>query len=85
MEILLDGGIRRGSDVIKAIACGARACLVGRSAMYGLAAGGEAGATHSLAILRDEMTRVMRLIGCTRLDQLGPHVLQPVSHVEKLS
>lgn len=85
MEILLDGGIRRGSDVIKAIACGAHACLVGRSALYGLAAGGEAGAAHSLAILRDEMTRVMRLIGCTRLDQLGPHVLQPVSHVEKLS
>ncbi len=70
IEILIDGGITRGSDVIKAMALGANAVLIGRAYLYGLAAGGEAGVTKSYEILKDEMIRVMQLIGCTSLDEL---------------
>lgn len=71
-EIYIDGGIRRGSDVIKAIALGARACLIGRPYLYGLAAGGEPGVLRCLHILQEEMVRVMQLLGCTRLEELSP-------------
>ncbi|CAG0893733.1 unnamed protein product, partial [Cyprideis torosa] len=70
VEVLIDGGVRRGSDVIKAIALGAKACLIGRAYLYGLAAGGEAGVTQSYNILVDEMIRTMRLIGCTSIAEL---------------
>jgi len=72
LEVLIDGGIRRGSDVIKAVALGASACLIGRAALYGLAAGGEQGVARSYEILRDEMLRVMQLMGCTSLRELHP-------------
>jgi isopentenyl diphosphate isomerase/L-lactate dehydrogenase-like FMN-dependent dehydrogenase len=66
-EVLLDGGVRRGTDVLKALALGARAVLVGRPILWGLAAGGEAGARRALDILRDELDLAMALAGC-------PHV-----------
>ncbi len=69
-EVIVDGGIQRGSDVIKAVALGAKAVLIGRAYLYGLAAGGEAGVTRTFDILRDEMTRVMQLIGCTSIRDL---------------
>jgi len=70
IEILIDGGIRRGSDVIKAIALGAKACLIGRPYLYGLGAAGEEGVTQAYSILKDEMTRVMQLLGCRSIAEL---------------
>jgi isopentenyl diphosphate isomerase/L-lactate dehydrogenase-like FMN-dependent dehydrogenase len=64
-EVYLDGGIRRGTDVVKALALGARAVLAGRAPMYGLAAAGEDGARHVLELLRDELALALCLLGCT--------------------
>ncbi|PYU09750.1 MAG: alpha-hydroxy-acid oxidizing protein [Acidobacteria bacterium] len=63
-EVLMDGGVRRGSDIVKAICLGARAVLIGRAYAYGLAAAGEAGVTRALAILRADIERTLRLLGC---------------------
>jgi L-lactate dehydrogenase (cytochrome) len=63
IEILLDGGVRRGIHVLKALALGAKACLIGRAYLYGLCAGGEAGVGRALTVLRDEVRRDMALIG----------------------
>jgi 4-hydroxymandelate oxidase len=63
IEILMDGGIRRGTDVVKALALGARAVLAGRAILWGIAADGEAGATHVLRLLRDELDLAMTLAG----------------------
>lgn len=63
-EVLMDGGIRRGSDIVKAICLGARAVLVGRAYAYGLAAAGEAGVTRALEILTADVERTLRLLGC---------------------
>ena len=79
MEILVDGGITRGSDVIKALCLGADACMIGRAYLYGLAAGGQRGVTRALDILRDEMQRVMRLIGCPDVKKLGPGYVEKVN------
>jgi len=76
LALLVDGGFRRGSDVLKAIALGADAVMIGRPALYGLAAGGEAGVAHALGLLRVEMERAMTLLGCHSLDQLGPHLVR---------
>jgi isopentenyl diphosphate isomerase/L-lactate dehydrogenase-like FMN-dependent dehydrogenase len=64
VEVLLDGGIRRGTDVLKALALGARATLSGRAVLYGLAAGGEEGATQVLELLRQELELGLKLLGC---------------------
>jgi len=64
LEVLLDGGIRRGSDVVKALAMGARAVLVGRAYAYGLAAAGEAGVRRAIEILRSDVIRTLKLMGC---------------------
>ncbi|MGI9479755.1 MAG: alpha-hydroxy acid oxidase [Hyphomicrobiaceae bacterium] len=69
-DIILDGGIRRGSHVLKALAMGADACSIGRGYLYPLAAGGEAGVTRALDRLRAEIERDMILMGCDRLDKL---------------
>lgn len=63
VEILLDGGIRRGTDVVKAIAMGAKACLVGQPYVWGLAVGGEAGVAKVLQILRSEIDTTLALLG----------------------
>ncbi len=70
IEILIDGGITRGADVVKALALGAKCVLVGRAYLYGLAAGGEAGVGRVFDILKDEITRVLQLIGCASLKEL---------------
>ncbi|APW40893.1 alpha-hydroxy-acid oxidizing enzyme [Rhodoferax koreense] len=62
-DVMVDGGIRRGSDIVKALALGAKAVLIGRPALYGVCAQGEAGATRSIDILRDELVRTLRLCG----------------------
>jgi isopentenyl diphosphate isomerase/L-lactate dehydrogenase-like FMN-dependent dehydrogenase len=65
LEVLIDGGIRRGIDVVTALALGARAALIGRPAAWGLAVGGEAGARHVLELLQAEIELALRLVGCT--------------------
>ena len=75
-EIYVDGGIRRGSDVIKAIALGARAVLIGRPILWGLSVGGEKGAAHVLEILRRELDEAMLLCGCTKLSDIGNWLFQ---------
>ena len=76
-EIYVDGGIRRGSDVLKAIALGAQAVLVGRPVLWGLCVNGERGATDVLEILRRELDEAMLLCGCTKLCDIGPALLRP--------
>jgi len=75
IPLILDGGVRRGSDVIKAIALGATACMIGRAWLYGLAAGGESGVERALSILRDEIDVSLALLGCSDLSQLDRSVL----------
>jgi isopentenyl diphosphate isomerase/L-lactate dehydrogenase-like FMN-dependent dehydrogenase len=70
LEVLLDSGVRRGADVVKALALGARACLVGRPYLYGLAAAGEPGAARAIEILVEETRRTMILAGAPRLADL---------------
>jgi L-lactate dehydrogenase (cytochrome) len=69
-EVLLDGGIRRGSDIVKALCMGARAVLVGRAYAYGLGAAGEAGVARAIAILRNDVVRTMKLLGCASIASL---------------
>jgi len=76
MPVLLDGGIRRGSDVVKALALGAAACLIARPQLFGLAVAGEAGVARVLDILRREIDRTLGLMGITRIAELGPDCLR---------
>jgi (S)-mandelate dehydrogenase len=76
LEVMIDGGFRRGTDIVKAIALGARTVLLGRAGLYGLAAGGEAGATRGLTILRGEIDRTLGLLGCPSIDALTPALLR---------
>jgi 4-hydroxymandelate oxidase len=69
-EVLIDGGVRRGTDVVKALALGARAVLVGRPVLWGLAAGGEDGVVDVLEILRSELDLAMALVGCSNLEAI---------------
>ena len=71
IEVLMDGGIRRGSDVIKAICLGARAVLIGRAYAYGLGAAGQPGVARALEILRADAERTLKLLGCTSLAMLN--------------
>ncbi len=75
-EIYVDGGIRRGSDVLKAIALGARAVLIGRPILWGLTVAGEQGATHILEIFRRELDESMLLCGCTTLKDISSDLLK---------
>ncbi|HUC18159.1 MAG TPA: alpha-hydroxy acid oxidase [Acetobacteraceae bacterium] len=77
IPVLLDGGVRRGTDVIKALALGARVVLIGRPQLWGLAVAGEAGVAHVLDLYRREIDRVMGLMGIARLAELGPHCCFP--------
>jgi isopentenyl diphosphate isomerase/L-lactate dehydrogenase-like FMN-dependent dehydrogenase len=70
IEVLMDGGIRRGTDVAKAISMGARAVLCGRAYAYGLAAAGEAGVDRAIEILRTDLDRTLRLLGCPSVAEL---------------
>ena len=75
LEVMLDGGFRRGTDIAKALALGARAVVLGRAPLYGLAAGGEAGVQRALDILRAELDRTLALLGCPSCEQLSPQFL----------
>jgi L-lactate dehydrogenase (cytochrome) len=75
-EVILDGGVRRGTDVLKALALGARAVMIGRAFLFGLAAGGEAGVMRAVSLLRAEIERDMKLMGCAKLADLGPHSMR---------
>ncbi len=70
VEVLMDGGVRRGSDIVKALCLGARAVLVGRAYAYGLAAAGPAGVARALEILRADVERTVRLLGCPSISAL---------------
>src|SRR4029078_2277501 len=76
-EVYVDGGIRRGSDVLKAIALGARAVLIGRPILWGLCVGGEQGAFGVLEILRAELDEAMLLCGFTKLSEIKRELLAP--------
>jgi L-lactate dehydrogenase (cytochrome) len=75
MTILLDGGIRSGEDVVKAMALGAQACLIGRPWAYALAANGEAGVAHVLDLFKKQMTTTMILAGCDDVRNVGTAML----------
>jgi len=70
LAVLVDSGFRRGSDVVKALALGAQAVLLGRATLYGTAAGGEAGAARAIGIFREEIDRVLALAGCRSIAEL---------------
>ncbi len=75
LDVLFDGGIRRGGDIVKALCLGARAVLVGRAYIYGLGAGGGPGVARALEILHADLVRTMRLLGCGKVGELDPSYL----------
>jgi 4-hydroxymandelate oxidase len=80
VEVLIDGGIRRGTDIAIALALGARAVLVGRPVIWGLAVGGEEGVRKVLELLRDELLLALALLGCPTPDDVGrSHVARAAS------
>ena len=79
-EVLLDGGIRRGSDIVKALSLGARAVLIGRAYAYGLGAGGEAGVARAIEILRADVVRTMKLLGCASIAGLDESYVDLPAH-----
>ncbi|MGP8440273.1 alpha-hydroxy acid oxidase [Paraburkholderia fungorum] len=76
LDVFVDGGVRRGSDALKAISLGARGVLLGRAPLYGLASRGGAGVREVLALMLQEMHIAMRLLGCSALDQLQPGLVE---------
>ena len=76
LTILLDGGFRRGSDILKAVLLGADAVLLGRTTLYGLGAGGQAGVDHALGLLFKEMDRTLGLLGCSNLQELDRSLIR---------
>jgi isopentenyl diphosphate isomerase/L-lactate dehydrogenase-like FMN-dependent dehydrogenase len=80
IEVLVDGGIRRGSDVAKALCLGAKAVLVGRAYAYGLGAGGAAGVTRAMEILRADLLRTIKLLGCPSTSQLDASYIELPPH-----
>jgi L-lactate dehydrogenase (cytochrome) len=76
IDVLMDGGIRRGSDIVKALVLGARAVLVGRAYAYGLGAAGGVGVTRAIEILTADLNRTLRLLGCASLADLDPSMIE---------
>ena len=83
IEVYVDGGIRRGVDVLKALALGARACLSGRALVYGLGAGGEAGARRAMNLLVEELRLAMTLAGCGSVRELDRSWLMSTPEAER--
>ncbi|MGI4812743.1 MAG: alpha-hydroxy acid oxidase [Janthinobacterium lividum] len=80
--VILDSGIRRGSDLVKALALGARAVLIGRATLYGVAVGGAAGASRVLDILRDEADRTMAYVGCRNVGEIDADIVYRARDIE---
>jgi (S)-mandelate dehydrogenase len=80
MTIIVDSGFRRGTDIVKALALGANAVMIGRATLYGLIAGGEPGVRRALEILTTEIHRVLGQLGCRSVSELGPHLLRQGIH-----
>ena len=78
MELIVDGGVRRGTHILKALALGANACSIGRPYLYGLAAGGQRGVEHALGLLRAEFERSMALLGTRAVAEVGPEHVRRV-------
>ncbi len=76
LEIICDGGVRRGSDIVKAVALGATACMAGRAYLYGLGAAGERGVDHVLGLLEDGVRQTMALTGVRSIDEVGPDLVR---------
>jgi len=79
VELLCDGGVRRGSDIVAALALGATACMIGRAYLYGLAAGGEAGVDHVLDLLDRDVRRTLALLGCPAAVELSREDIRPMT------
>ena len=79
IPVYVDGGIRRGSDIVKAIASGADGVLLGRATLYGAIVAGEEGALHALSILQDELKRTMQLCGISKINEIHPSLLDQSS------
>jgi L-lactate dehydrogenase (cytochrome) len=79
-EVLMDGGVRRGSDIVKALCLGARAVLVGRAYAYGLAAAGHEGVARAIQILLEDVERTLRLLGCPGVAELNESYIEYPSH-----
>jgi isopentenyl diphosphate isomerase/L-lactate dehydrogenase-like FMN-dependent dehydrogenase len=80
VDVLIDGGIRRGGDIAKAVALGAKAVLIGRAYAYGLAAGGETGVTRAIDILRTDLVRTLKLLGCPSVRELDQSYVDVPPH-----
>jgi len=78
MTVLLDGGVRRGVDILKARALGAQAVLTGRATLFGMIAGGEAGARHALTILASELERSMKLCGARTVAEISRDLVRTI-------
>ncbi|MBE9004405.1 alpha-hydroxy-acid oxidizing protein [Fortiea sp. LEGE XX443] len=74
-EVLLDGGIRRGTDILKALAIGAKAVFIGRPVLWGLAVAGQSGVSHIISLLEDELSVAMALSGCTQIQDIDPSLI----------
>ena len=76
LDVLIDGGIRRGTDILKALALGAKACMIGRSYLYGLGAGGTEGVSRAIELLGEELERNMKLTGCRSIDEITSELIR---------
>jgi isopentenyl diphosphate isomerase/L-lactate dehydrogenase-like FMN-dependent dehydrogenase len=83
IDIVVDGGVRRGTDVVKALCMGARACMIGRPWVYGLAVDGTAGVSTTLDIFRDEIRRTLALLGIRSIADLSPSLIHSLSRVKQ--
>jgi L-lactate dehydrogenase (cytochrome)/(S)-mandelate dehydrogenase len=75
IPVMVDGGFRRGSDIVKALALGAKLCLIGRPHLWGVSVAGEAGVSHVINIYRQEMTRTMGLLGANTIADIRPDMI----------
>ena len=82
-EVLLDGGIRRGTDILKALALGAKAVLIGRPVLWGLAVKGQAGVSHVISLLQQELSVAMALCGCSQLQDIDSSLVKLVNFPSK--
>jgi isopentenyl diphosphate isomerase/L-lactate dehydrogenase-like FMN-dependent dehydrogenase len=74
MTVILDSGVRRGSDIVKALALGAKAVLTGRATLYGTAVGGEEGASKAIGIIKTELDKTMAYTGCNRPEDISTDI-----------